>query len=210
MKFLRLGFFAICFIIASIMVAQTPGQFDPSAMMQNVQDIQKDMERLKAMKPMTNDELKAWLPEAIGELKSIKVTVGNGHTGMVAVTASYNTTDEPEFLDTNDGRDIINTKNKTFVIEVMDGAGSGADMFSGLAIMSSMNFETEDENKQVKKVDVNGIEAQQTYYKKQNKTELQFVYESRFIVAAKGNNLNPEETWRYLEEFDLNGLGPQD
>ncbi len=84
-------------------------------MMENVQNMQKDMARLKALKPLTNEQLKAWLPETLGELKRIRFSVGDGGTGMVAITGRYNATDEPEYLNTDDMRDVVNTKNKTLV-----------------------------------------------------------------------------------------------
>lgn len=165
----------ISFLIGLQAAAQTPDQIDPNAagMIENVQHMQKDMARLKGLKPLTSQQLKEWLPETLGELERITFSVGNGNTGILALMGSYNTTDVPEFLD---GNDEVNTKNKTLVIEVMDGAGSGAEMFSAMVMMSNMNFESEDDRKQVKHVNVNGIRAQQTYHKQSNKTGLNFTH----------------------------------
>ena len=212
MKNSKLWIVAISLSIGLHLLAQTPDQIDPlnaAAMMENVQNMQQDMARLKALKPMTNEQLKAWLPEALGELKRIKFTVGDGSTGMVVIRGRYNTTDEPEFLNTDDMRDVVNTKNKTLVLEVMDGAGSGADMFSSMVMLNSMNFESEDEYKQVKRVNVNGISAQQTYHKQSNKTELQFFHKDRFGIIVTTTYMDPEETWGYMEIFDLENLPPK-
>lgn len=213
MKNSKLWMVAISLLIGLHVLAQTPNQIDPqnaAAMMENVQNMQKDMARLKALKPLTNEQLKAWLPETLGELKRIRFSVGDGGTGMVAITGRYNATDEPEYLNTDDMRDVVNTKNKTFVIEVMDGAGSGADMFSSMVMLNSMNFESEDEYKQVKRVNVNGISAQQTHHKQSNKTELQFFHKDRFGITVTATYMDPDETWAYMEIFDLEDLPPKD
>jgi len=213
MKNLKLWIVAISLLIGLHVLAQTPDQIDPlnaAAMMENVQNMQKDMARLKALKPMTNEQLKAWLPEALGELKRVRFSVGDSGTGMVAITGRYNATDEPEYLNTDDMRDVVNTKNKTLVLEVMDGAGSGADMFSSMVMLNSMNFESEDEYKQVKRVNVNGISAQQTYHKQSDKTELQFFHKDRFGITVTATFMDPEETWAYMEIFDLEDLPSKD
>lgn len=67
--------------------AQTPGQIDPNAagMMDNVENMQKDMARFKGLKPLTSEQLKEWLPETLGELERIKFSVGDGNTGMLTL-----------------------------------------------------------------------------------------------------------------------------
>lgn len=195
-------------------LAQTPDQIDPNAaaaMMENLQKMQEDIERLKVLEPLTNDQFKKWFPETLGKLERISISVGELEiAGPATISVSYNTTDEPEFLETDDGKDVFNKNNKTFSIAVMDGAGSGATIFAQTVMMANMNVETKDENTQVKQVDVNGITAQQTYHEETNKTGIHFIHTDRFSISITGLHMDPEETWGYFEKFDLKDLGSKD
>lgn len=212
MKNSKFSIVVISLLIGLSALAQTPDLIDlnASGMMENVQNMQKDMARLKTLEPLTNEQLKEWLPESLGELEKINFSVEDGNRGIVRLMGRYNATDEPEFLDTNDGSDVFNTKNKTFVIEVMDGAGSGAETFSTMAMMFNMNFQSDDERKHVKRVIVNGINARQTYHKQKNKTELHFIHKDRFVINATSTYMDPEETWGYLSKFDFEDLTAKD
>ena len=215
MKNVRNFILAIIFLTSLKVSAQTPDQIDSDAaatsMMQNVQKMQEDMARLTALIPLTNEQLKEWLPESLGELKRISFSVGEqGHMGIGNVKATFNTTEEPEFVTSDTGGDEFNTNNKTFTIEVVDGAGPGAEIFSTTIMMANMNMLSDDRNKEVKSVNINGIEGQQTYHKQANKTSLYFIYQDRFGISVTGNHLNPEETSKYFEKFNLEDLAPND
>ena len=69
-----------------------------------------------------------------------------------------------------------------------------------------MEMEMEDERKHQKTVDVDGIRAQQTYYKKNHRTKLIFVHEKRFMVSVETSDTDPDETWSLVDKLDLDSL----
>ncbi len=175
-------------------------------MAQNPMDFQKSMEKLKHETPLTNEKLKMWLPENLSGMERISIKTPES-PGVSSIEAIYNTTDEPEFLTTASGGDALNKKNKSISLGIIDGAGpTGSGIVSALVMMNSMPFETEDASKHQKVSTVNGITGQETYRKKVNSTEVQFVYKGRFAVTVKSTHLNPDETWKIIPLLDLEAL----
>ncbi|HTO35464.1 MAG: hypothetical protein WCY77_01310 [Weeksellaceae bacterium] len=156
-----------------------------------IQNMQGDMEKLKEIEPLTNDELKAWLPDDVLGMsrKSFKA----GETGFInvsSISASYSNED----------------KSKTFSITVYDGAGEmGALVTAGFRMMIAQDFEEEDENgfKRTSKKDGKKIIEQ---FKNGN-SEIQLMEGDRFFLEAKGKGMDIDETWKAIEALKLNKLG---
>lgn len=186
-------------------IAQVPEQ---QKMMEAMQAQMAGGMSTNSVVPLTNEQLKQWLPESLLGMERIEVNMGTmGAAGIASIEGRYNTTNEPEFLSTSSGGDRLNPNNKTCIVGVMDGAGgSGSSMLMAKQMMSGMGFESEDENKQHKTVEILGIQAQQVYYKRTNKTELEFVYDERFMVSVAATNRNPEETMQLVNELGLERL----
>ena len=156
-----------------------------------IQSMQGDLEKLKEIVPLTNDELKAWLPDEVLGMprKSFKA----GETGFMnvsSISASYSNDD----------------KSKVFSITVYDGAGEmGAIVTAGFRMLIAQDFEEEDENgfKRTSKKDGKKIIEQ---YKNGN-SEIQLMEGERFFLEAKGKNMDIDETWKAIEALKLNKLG---
>lgn len=150
------------------------------------------MENLKDAVPLTNEELKKWLPESIEDLERTGFKVGAaGYANVSSIEGTYKSDD----------------KDQQFKVTVIDGAGpAGSMMIAGLGMAAKMDMEQEDENKHIKSVEVDGIPAQQTYHKKRNETGLQFVVEKRFGVMINGVKMNPDETWAMIQKLELEEL----
>ena len=193
--------------------AQTPelGNAEAAqAMMKKAQNLQKDIDRLKALEPLTKEQLLLMLPETLGELKRTKHFAGDEvGMGIISVTGTYSTIGEPEFVDTGDGGEIPNKKNKTFSFSVTDGAGPGAPIFASMLMTSDLNFTSVGENDEITSVTVNGIKGRQKYNNKTIHTSMYFIYLDRFSIGATGAHLTPEETSAYYEKFDLGILSPK-
>lgn len=213
MKNVKHWIIAIILLSGLSALAQTPDQVDANAaeaMMIKAQNLKQDMERLKALQPLPKEQLLLLLPESLGELKRTKHFAGDeSGMGVISVRGTYNTIGEPEFVVTDTGAEISNKKNKTFSIEIMDGAGPGAPMFSSMLMMSDINLVSADENEEVKPVTMNGIGGRQKYNKKSIHTGLHFIYLDRFSISATGGHLTPEETKEHFEKFDLQLLTPK-
>lgn len=205
---------AITLLTGSGVHGQTPDLSDANAaeaMMKKAQNLQQDIERLKALKPLAKAQLLLLLPETLGKLKKTRYDKGDENgMGITSVRGTYNTIDEPEFLPGKNGSDIMNEKNKTFSIEVVDGAGPGAPIFASMMMMSDTNIGMTNGNQQVKQVTVNGISGRQTFKKTTNHTAIHFFYLDRFSISVTGSHMIPEETWEHFEKFDLGVLSPKD
>ncbi|MGI9550188.1 MAG: hypothetical protein ACR2MT_03225 [Aurantibacter sp.] len=177
-------------------------------MVPDVQKMQETMAKLQDLEPLTNDQLKSWFPESINGLVRQEFEAEEGSMPNVAsISAAYVTPDEPEFLSGPNGEDVLNPKRKTLVVGVTDGAGpTGSGVIMSMGMMSDMNFEMEDDRKQQKVGEVEGIKAQQTFHKKTVKTELQFVHGGRFGISIAGANMEPQETWGHVKALDLDNL----
>ena len=115
-------------------------------------NIQEDIEELTVLEPLTNDELKAWLPDEINGMKRISFKAGQmGMMQISSVEAVYANED----------------KSKKFKVEVIDGAGEmGAAATAGMRMMFAMDFEEEDENKTRRTIKKNGKQGHRGISKK--------------------------------------------
>jgi len=162
-----------------------------SDLVTNIQEAKEDTEKLKGLTPLTNDQLKGWLPESLDGMARTGFVVGKtGYMNVASIEGTFKS---------EDGR--------KFEINVIDGAGeTGSILMTGMGMASNMDMEQEDENKHVRTVTVNGIKAQQTYHKKREDTDIQFVYNDRFGVMVTGKDLQPEKTWELIDKINLGKL----
>lgn len=158
--------------------------------MNNMQD---DIKELQKETPLTNDELKAWLPDEINGMKRTGYKAGQGSYLQIAtIEATYTNED----------------KSKKFKVEVMDGAGEmGAAATAGMRILFSQDFEEEDEYKSRRTVTKDGMKAIEEYRKGNNRSDIQMFHNNRFFVKGQGTNMDIDETWDAIGELDLDDLG---
>ncbi|WP_310991564.1 hypothetical protein [Aequorivita marina] len=156
-------------------------------------NMQEDIENLQNEEPLTNDELKAWLPDEVQGMKRISYKAGQvGMMGIASIEAAYANED----------------KSKKFSINVIDGAGQmGAAATMGMRMVMSQDFEEEDEYRTRKTVKRNGKKAVEEYEKAKNNSQIQCMESNRFYLDAKGKNMDIDETWDAIDELDLKDLG---
>jgi hypothetical protein len=155
--------------------------------------MQKDIEELQVLEPLTNEELKAWLPDEIKGMKRISFKAGQmGMVQIASVEAVYANED----------------KSKKFKIEVIDGAGEmGAAATAAMRMMFAMDFEEEDENKTRRTVKKDGNKAIEEYRKNNNHSSIELMEGNRFYIKATGTNMDLSETWDAIDELDTGDLG---
>lgn len=155
--------------------------------------MQDDIKDLSEVTPLTNAELKEWLPEEINGMKRISYKAGEvGMMGISSIDATYANED----------------KSKKFNVNLIDGAGEmGAAMTMSMRMMMSQDFEEEDEHK-IRKTDTkNGKKVILDYRKDNTRSKIQFMEKNRFYIDADGENMSMDETWDAVEELKLNKLG---
>lgn len=168
------------------------GVSNASSIVKDAKTMGERMGRLKEMQPIGNKDLKEWLPENLDGMERTKFRLGG--SGMAKVRSVEGTYKKK------------GTK-KTLKARVMDGAGEeGSVMAMGFGMVGKMEMEMEDEHKHKKTVEFDGLQVQQTYYKKNNRTNFMFVYEERFMITVDALDMGPEETWKMVEQLDLEGL----
>lgn len=158
-----------------------------------VNKMQGDIEELQATTPLTNDELKAFLPDQIMGMKRISYNVGEAAMLEVAsVRATY----------------VNEDRSKKFSINVIDGAGQmGAAMTAGMRMMLSQDFEEEDEYSSRRTVTKKGKKAVEEYESDGNNSSIKLMEGNRFYLEADGENMSLDETWEAIDKLNLKKLG---
>lgn len=156
-------------------------------------NIQDDILKLQEVEPLTNEELKDWLPEDIIGMKRIGYKAGQmGMVQIASIEATYTTQD----------------KSQKFKIEVIDGAGQmGAAATAAMRFMFSQDFEEESEYKTRRTITHNGVKAIEEYRKNSNSSIIEFMKGDRFYLKASGTNMNLDETWGAIEALEPDNLG---
>ena len=132
-------------------------------------DMQKKMEELKKLTPLTTDQLKTMLPE---ELMGLKRASFNANSMMGFASA------EARYKNENDDKQIE--------LNILDCAGeAGAGVYS-LSYWTKMSMQSESDNGYTKTVDFDGNKAVETYDKGGDHYELTYVASDRLLVTMKG------------------------
>ncbi|RDK88309.1 hypothetical protein [Marinirhabdus gelatinilytica] len=152
-----------------------------------------DIKELQSVEPLTNEEMKEWLPDEINGMKRTGYKAGQtAYIKIASIEGTYSNED----------------KSKTFKVNVLDGAGEmGASATAGIRMMLSMDMEEEDENKTKRTVKKGDIKAIEEYRKNNNRTNIQLMYGKRFYIQANGSNMDVDETWDAIDDLDLDDLG---
>ncbi|MEX0996797.1 MAG: hypothetical protein WDZ45_07100 [Flavobacteriaceae bacterium] len=154
--------------------------------------MQDDIKELSEATPLTNDEMKAWLPEDVDGMK--RTAFKTGAMGMMKIASVEATYAEED-------------KSRKFKVEVIDGAGEmGALSTAGLRMAFSMDFEEESETKTRKTVTKNGVKAIEEYDKRRNQSVIQFMQDNRFYIKATGTNMEMDELWDLIDKMNAEDL----
>lgn len=158
-----------------------------------INEMQEDIDKLKDVTPLTNEEFKDWLPDEIKGMKRIKYKAGQGsYMNLATVEATYATED----------------KSKQFKIQVIDGAGEmGAAATAAFRIMFSQDFEEETEYKTKRTTKRKGVKAVEEYAKNNNRSTIQFMHDDRFYFHVNGLDMDVDETWDTIDDLKPEKLG---
>lgn len=154
--------------------------------------MQDNIKELSETTPLTNEELKSWLPVEVNGMKRTAFKTGAmGMMNIASIEATFTSDD----------------KNNSLKIEVIDGAGElGALSTAGLRMAFSMDFEEEDEFKTRKSVTKNGTKAIEEYDKSRNRSVIQFMQDNRFYIKATGTNMEIDQLWNLVNKIKTDDL----
>lgn len=158
-----------------------------------VEDWEKKQADLLNQTPLTNDEMKALLPESIAGMKRSRFTVGDASMmGLVTAQATY--TDD---------------QNRSVELSVMDGAGEAGSAVIAIYVMSlSMDMEEETESGFSKNSTVNGYRASVKEQRGDDwvNSEIAALVSDRYLVTLNASGLTLKELEGVFGDLDLKGL----
>jgi len=132
--------------------------------------MEDDIKELQAETPLTNEELKAWLPDEVKGMKRISYKAGQaGMMGIASIEATYANED----------------KSKKFSFNIIDGAGQvGTAATAGIRMVMSQDFEEEDENGSRRTTTKNGAKAIEEYRSNNNRSKIKLMQGNRFYIYS--------------------------
>lgn len=145
------------------------------------------------MTPLTNEELKALLPEEILGLKRKELSVGdNAMMQLASAEAKYSDGDQ-----------------KKIKLEIMDGAGeTGSAMVSILTMSFNMNKEKITETGYEKTAEINGNKAIIKENSGENyvNSSIQMVAKNRYLITLTGDGISYDDLEKALNQLKLSQL----
>ncbi len=155
--------------------------------------VEEQIKKLKELTPLTNDELKAVVPETLNGLKRKSYNAGglSAVGGLSSIDAEY-------------GDD-----NKYIKIGIIDGAGeTGSAMVSLLALSLSMNTESESAETKTKTTEINGVRAvtEDTKRNESVNSSIKYLYKDRYSISLDGHGYTLSELEGFMKELNTSAL----
>jgi hypothetical protein len=149
--------------------------------------------KLKGLTPLTNDELKAVVPETLNGLKRKSYNAGglSAVGGLSSIEAEYG--DDTKYIK----------------VGIMDGAGeTGSAMVSLLALSLSMNTESENADTKTKTTEINGIRTltEDTKRDESVSSSIKYLYKDRYSISLDGNGYTLSELESFMKELNTSAL----
>jgi hypothetical protein len=133
--------------------------------------IQKRMEQMKQLKPLTAEQVKSLFPDELAGMKQSEYKATNSE-GYEVGEAHY---------DSGDG--------KSLDVTIFDCAGEAGAGKYNIMYVGYLNTESEDNNGYKKSIRFNGDKAIETYDKKQESYSILFLSGDRLLVNVEGEHL---------------------
>ena len=158
---------------------------DPKNIQSMAVEMEKKKEELSKLTPLTNDELKALLPESISGTARTDLNVSNA-MGAGLAHAQY---------EMNDSTDIR--------IDIYDCAGTaGAGIYS-MQYLAMWDMQQETETEYTKTIDFNGGEGFEHCHKINGRCTLTYFAGGRFLVSIEGRHTGIDALKKAAGELDL-------
>jgi hypothetical protein len=144
-------------------------------------------EGLEIQIPMSNEQLKNWIPVKAGQMEQWKLIVGHKH-GM-EMSGAISTYQEK------------GQEGKQISLEVLDGAGAtGAVMLKAITQKLDIDYQEEMASGFSRIYERDGIRVWEKYNSKDHHSEIEFVLKERFHFIFKGHQIGMDELWAFVEE----------
>jgi len=152
----------------------TTTTMDASDLTTSTDAMNKKMEELKKLTPLTLDQLKGLLPEELNGIKRTSFTT-NSTMGFAVAEAEYRKDD-----------------STVIKLDIYDCAGEAGAGIYGLNYWTKMNVQSESSDGYTKTTDFMGNRAVETYEKNNNQYTLTYAAIDRLLVVLSGRNTGIE------------------
>ena len=158
-----------------------------------MEDVTKNIENLKNIPPMTNEELKSVFPESLVGLKRKELSVGDNAMMNISTAEAIYADDD----------------NKRIKVEIIDGAGeTGSTMVS--IMMTGLNADTDKttETGFEKSTEINGVKSIVSENKDGERinSQIQTVLKNRYLLTLYANGFTFNELQKVLTELNSSAL----
>lgn len=169
---------------------------------EEMKDMQKDMEEGKEVEPVDFRELKALLPEEIGELK--RVSASGEKTNSFGIFVSK-TEGKYEFVVESDSEQK-SERNDRLKIEITDlGNMKGWGGFAAFA-WTFAEIDKETDTGYEKTTTYKGHKAYEKYNTRNSSGKIEVLVAKRYMVSVEGNNVAMDLIKEALDEIDIGRL----
>ena len=151
----------------------------------NTDEMNKKMEELKKLTPLTLDQLKALLPEELNGMKRKEFNTSSA-LGYAFGQAKYEK-DDTTSMD----------------LTIYDCAGEAGAGIYGLNYWTKMNMQSESSNGYTKTIDLNGTKAVESYEKGNNQYTLTYTANERLLVVLMGRNTDADALRSVAKNLNL-------
>ncbi len=154
------------------------------------EDLEKNTKELAELTPITKEQIKAWLPEEVADLKRTSYNIAS-QMGISTFKLTFKGDDD-----------------KKINITISDGAGNGSAIVSMFIMMQNMEVDKEDESGYERTQTFDGQRTLIKYQSSENyqKSTLQCLINQRFGIEANAWKMTPEELWSYIKKLEIDKL----
>jgi hypothetical protein len=137
--------------------------------------------------PMSNEQLKKWIPEKVGEMEQRKLIVGHKQgMEMSGAIATYQENGQ---------------EGKQISMEVLDGAGpTGSVMLKSIKQKLIIDYDEEMNSGFSRIYERDGTRVWEKVDTDHHHSEIEFVLKNRYHFIFKGNQIEMEELWTFVKE----------
>lgn len=137
--------------------------------------------------PMSNEQLKKWIPEKVGEMVQHKLLVGHKQSmGMSGAISTY-------FEEISEEQQVS--------MEVLDGAGAtGAVMLKSIIQKLVPDYEEQKANGYSRIYEREGLRVWEKFNTLDQTAEIEYVLDGRFHFIFKGHQIELDELWAFVKE----------
>jgi len=151
----------------------------------NSEEMNKKMEELKKLTPLTLDQLKALLPEELNGMKRKEFNTSSA-LGYAFGQAKYEKDDTTEIE-----------------LTIYDCAGEAGAGIYGLNYWTKMNMQSESSNGYTKTIDLSGTKAVESFEKGSNQYTLTYTANERLLVVLTGRNTGTDALRNVAKNLNL-------